>query len=54
MRAMLKRLSDRLRCAIGGHLRGKLDKTLTTQAAKVYRCKRCTSTWSRKVAKAKA
>lgn len=41
-----------LKCKFAGHLRGKLDKTLTTQAEKVYRCPRCSSTWSRKVAKA--
>lgn len=38
-----------LKCKFAGHLRGKLDKALTTQTEKVFRCPRCRSTWTRKV-----
>lgn len=43
-----------IKCRFAGHLRGKRDKALTSQTEVVYRCPRCTATWSRKVAKAKA
>lgn len=45
----------KLVCWWHGHKRGKLDKELSSQTEKVYRCSRCTATWSRKIAmKAKA
>jgi DNA-directed RNA polymerase subunit RPC12/RpoP len=39
----------RIKCWFGGHQRGKRDAALSTQTEKVYRCPRCSSTWSRKV-----
>lgn len=50
----MKGLRARLACSLRGHKRGKLDKELSTQAAKVYRCPRCSETWSRKITQAKA